>query len=745
MATNDSTRETFIHNSRDSFYRRPFGAVPTGENIILRLAVHKNFSPVDVTLRFWRDEKETLMKMKPVDKETYMTGAGFNAGPDTGAGEGPDGAFVDPYADGGVFLTGAGAPDGNYLIYQTQYNAGEKPGLVWYYFIIKNKKNEKLYYGNNPEMLGGPGCETKEPPWSYQITVYDAAFHVPDWLRHGVMYQIFPDRFYQKREYPLTQSRIEKKRNDYILHEDWDETPIFGPDPRTGEIMNNDFFGGNLAGIEAKLPYLKDLGISIIYLNPIFEAYSNHRYDTGDYMKIDALLGTRDDFTSLCDEARKLGIRIILDGVFNHTGSDSLYFNKDGHYNSIGAYQSSSSRYRNWYDFEKYPVKYKCWWGILTLPDINENDPGYKKFIVSDEDAVVKHWLRQGASGWRLDVVDELPGEFVKELREHIKQTDNDSVIIGEVWEDASNKVSYGKRREYLQGYELDSVMNYVLKNALIAFMLGNIDAARFNAEIWKITENYPKECYHSLMNIIGGHDVMRILTIMSEPPEGLTRRQKSLHKPSSYKHRLGMKRLKLLSLIQMTFPGAPCVYYGDEAGVTGFEDPFNRSSFPWAGMNREVFEWYKRIISLRNSNAFLRTGGFITVFAKGTAFAYVREIKGGADVFGAPAQDGFALVAINADKERDAFLDIDMSQWGVPALYDALEGCGHICNACAACGGASAGTDAAGILWSCTLQPGVPQPCTLLHYAPQPCAAYERGRLRLLLEPLGCRMYIFK
>jgi 4-alpha-glucanotransferase len=536
---------------------------------------------------------------------------------------------------------------------------------------------------------------------------------VPEWLRNGVIYQIFPDRFYQKRAVPLTQGEIERKRPDYILQPDWSKQPIYYPDPRTGEIMNNDFFGGNFAGIAAKLPYLKDLGVSIIYLNPIFEAYSNHRYDTGDYLRIDALLGDNDDFASLCAQAKGFGIRIILDGVFNHTGSDSMFFNKGGYYKSLGAYQSRHSKYYGWYSFEEYPEKYDSWWGILTLPNVNESEPDFIKYIISGENSVVKYWLRQGASGWRLDVVDELPGEFVKELRAHIKNTDPDAAIIGEVWEDASNKESYGKRREYLLGYELDSVMNYVFKKSLISFMLGNIGAARVDAENRMIAENYPKESYYSLMNLIGGHDVERILTIMSEPPPDLTRDQKAMHKPTGRKHRLGIKRVKIMSLIQMTFPGAPSVYYGDEAGMAGFEDPFNRGAFPWDGMDAELHGWYRKIISLRNSYAALRTGGFRTVYADGAGYAYIREIRGGADAFGAPAQDGFALIAVNRDKERPVCIEIDLAGRNIAGLRYALE--------------------------SDKSPPGSS------HTADAPLSnhVYIDGRLTLTVEPLGYRMLI--
>ena len=623
-----------VYNSRNAFFKSPFGAAPTGSDVRFRIAVRESAGLAEASMRFWYDGAEKFVKMAR-DESEWECG---------------------------------------YSVFGADFHTGGKPRLVWYYFIVTDAEGRISYYGNNPDMLGGEGAQYDNPPWSYQLTVYDGAFRVPGWLRHGVIYQIFPDRFYQERPAPLTQAEIEKKRPDYIFQPDWNAKPVYYPDPRTGEIMNNDFYGGNLAGIAAKLPYLKDLGVSIIYLNPIFEAYSNHRYDTGDYFKVDPLLGTNDDFAALCVQARQYGMRIILDGVFNHTGSDSIYFNKDGYYDGVGAYQSKDSKYYSWYLFEDYPDKYESWWGVATLPDVNESDPGFIRHVVSGEHSVIKYWLRLGASGWRLDVVDELPGAFVKELRANVKKTDADAAIIGEVWEDASNKVSYGKQREYLLGFELDSVMNYVFKKALIAFMLGDIGAERFDAENMRLAENYPAESYYSLMNLIGGHDVERILTIMSEPPRDLTRAQKAMYKPTRAKYSLGVRRLKIMSLIQMTFPGTPSVYYGDEAGMTGFEDPFNRCAFPWDGADGDLHAWYRQIIALRNANPVLRTGGFETVYAAGSAYAYAREIKGGADVFGAPAQNGFALVAVNRDKECPAYFDIDLSGRGIPSLRDALE-----------------------------------------------------------------------
>jgi 4-alpha-glucanotransferase len=713
------------HNSHWSFYRRPFGAVPTETGIRLRLAVSDGLKPESVFLRMWRGDGEELVRMSKIagaadiaamHGQLSASGAAGGAhsargwapqGMDAGGAPGMEDARGAYGAPGtceppDVAIISSQGPGGGCAVYECEYAPASGPGVYWYYFVVNcaeggdsangaatvaaagsaspgeagptapPQRALKTYYcGNNGEMLGGMGIVTEQPPWSYQITVYDKSFKTPAWFRHGVMYQVFPDRFFQKRRAPLTQQDAEKKRPDYILHGEWGERPAYGPDPRTGEVMNNDFFGGNLAGIAAKLPYLKELGISVLYLNPIFESYSNHRYDTGNYMKVDPLLGTSRGFRSLCSKAGELGVRVILDGVFSHTGCDSLYFNKYGRYRSVGAYQSKNSKYRKWYNFKNFPDEYECWWNIDTLPNVNESDESFLEYVLNGEDSVIKHWLRLGASGWRLDVVDELPDEFLRLLRENVKSVDEDAIIIGEVWEDASTKVSYGVQRQYFHGFELDSVMNYVFRGALTDFMLGGKDAGRFGAEMLRIYENYPRESFYALMNLIGGHDVARILTVLSEPPEGMTRDQKAMHVPTREHHETGVSRLKLMSLVQMTFPGVPSVYYGDEAGMTGFEDPFNRGTFPWGAVDGDLQGWFKRIIALRNAFAPLRAGSFEPVIADGDVYAYVRAIRGGRDEFGDGARDGFAIVAVNRGASGRRSLAADLTNWGLPALHD--------------------------------------------------------------------------
>ncbi|MBQ0099452.1 MAG: glycoside hydrolase family 13 protein, partial [Firmicutes bacterium] len=354
-------------------------------------------------------------------------------------------------------------------------------GLYFYYFDLRNG----TFVGLNEDYLG----EITYTPKSFEISVYSSDFVVPKFLNGGIIYQIFPDRFNRAEK----EKKIESGK---YLHEKWDETPNFLPDEK-GEVLNNDFFGGDLKGIEEKLDYLKSLSVSIIYLNPIFKAYSNHRYDTADYMEIDSLLGTEEDLKRLISEADKKGIKIILDGVFNHTGSNSVYFNKDKKFNGIGAFNSKESKYYSWYNFIDYPNKYESWWGIKTLPVTNK-ESGFVDFITG-ENGVLEHYTRLGIGGWRLDVVDELPESFSKKIRSAIKKVNNEAVVIGEVWEDASNKISYGKRRKYFLGKELDSVMNYPLKNAIIEYVKeGN--SKGLSRVIKEQIDHYPKQSLDILM-----------------------------------------------------------------------------------------------------------------------------------------------------------------------------------------------------------------------------------------------------
>ncbi len=483
-------------------------------------------------------------------------------------------------------------------------------GLYFYYFSLGQDRFLGRGFLRQAEQTQHPAC--------WQITVFEQGFHTPDWFKGGIMYQIFPDRFYKVGEYPVKPYKI--------LREDWGGQPYFRPND-FGKVLNNDFFGGNLNGIRAKLGYLSALHVKTIYLNPIFDAYSNHRYDTGDYMKIDALLGTDEDFAALISEAASLGIRVVLDGVFNHTGDDSRYFNKFGRYDSVGAYQSLSSPYADWYHFRSYPDTYESWWGIETLPAVNESSPSYQNFIFG-KDGVLRTWLRRGASGYRLDVADELPDFFLKKLRASVKEQDPEALIIGEVWEDASNKISYDVRREYLQGGELDSVMNYPLKNAIINFVLSG-NTVQLRETIAMLRDNYPKQTLDVLMNILGTHDTPRILTVFGNRHPA-DKEEMSRTFLSDEERTRALKLVRMAAVLQFTLFGVPCIYYGDEAGVEGYQDPFCRGCFPWDNIDASLHAFYEDLGKIRTElyPEVFADGGYREIYADSGCLIYERKKK---------------------------------------------------------------------------------------------------------------------
>jgi len=476
-------------------------------------------------------------------------------------------------------------------------------GLVWYSFILEEPDG-------NVQRLG-----------PYQLTVYDGTEEVPAWFGEGVTYQIFPDRFRR------AQARDPAGMvGDRWVHQEWEEFPEYRPDAR-GEIRNRDFFGGDLEGVVEKLDYLKGLGVDTLYFNPIFEAAENHRYGTADYLRVDPMLGDNEDFSRLCGEAHRRGMRVILDGVFNHTGCVSRYFNSDGFYPEVGAGQSEGSPYRSWFNFIRWPGSYESWWGIRTLPAVNEDDPGYRAFIFDGEDSVARRWLRAGADGWRLDVADELPDDFVRGVHAAARAEKPDAVVIGEVWEDGSNKVAYGVRRRHILGDHCDGLMNYPLRAAILSFFQ-NGGGEVFVEQMETIRENYPPFAFYSAMNSLGTHDTPRILTLLGCGGEhrDRTRDWRAAFRLSPEQRELGVERLKAASLLLYCFPGSPTVYYGDEAGMEGFEDPFNRQTFPWGREDAELLDWYRALGALRRDYAALRRGSIRYLAGAGPLLAFLRE-----------------------------------------------------------------------------------------------------------------------
>lgn len=429
----------------------------------------------------------------------------------------------------------------------------------------------------------------------FQQTVYKEDFATPDWAKGKIMYQIFPDRFKRSDKVNLPATK-----NERILHENWNDTPVFLP--QQNPYLANDYFGGNLKGITEQLDYLCELGVGMIYLNPVFESGENHRYSTADYKKIDPYLGTEKDFCDFTKACKKRGIRVILDGVFSHTGADSVYFNKYGHYDSLGAYQSTDSPYYPWYSFGKFPDTYESWWGFINLPNVREDNECYLDFITNPESGVLKYWSDRGVDGWRLDVADELPDVFIDCLRKTVKQINPDGFVIGEVWEDASNKESYGVKRRYLLGDQLDSVMNYPFRTAILEYVKHH-DADLFINTVMPILENYPQDVLSVLMNSLGTHDTRRIITELGVSEEVPLEEQGSYRMSDEAYHR-AKELLKLATVLQFTLPGIPCIYYGDEAGLQGFADPYCRRTYPYGEEDLELLEFYKRITKFHNDYA---------------------------------------------------------------------------------------------------------------------------------------------
>lgn len=580
-----------IFNSRDKSYKSIRSAIATDEQCKFRIIVPRDCRCSCATLAITKDGEN--------EKTAYY----------------------------GMFWAGM---CGDYHEYWELHFSATTPGLYFYHFELDTPWGKSLIM-NTGNGIGDFSAQGNE----FQQTVYDKNFKTPDFLKGGIIYQIFPDRFYnsgaEKKNVPST--RVLRR---------WGETPYWKEEQMNG-IWNNDYFGGDLKGIEEKLPYIADLGVSCIYINPIFEAHSNHRYDTADYEKIDPLLGTEEDLKSLCKTAKeKYGISIILDGVFSHTGCDSKYFNLYNHYNTLGAYNSMESPYFSWYKFINWPDDYHAWWGIKLLPEVIEEDESYRNYICG-KDGILRKWLRCGISGWRLDVADELPDIFLDDLRKAVKEENENAVIIGEVWEDATNKFAYGQRRKYLLGEELDSVMNYPFADAVLNFVRYGHGEYFFDS-VMNIVENYPPQVLNVLMNHIGTHDTERAITRLAGPDnEGRGRDwQFANNELPSYDYLKGISMMKMASLIQFTLPGVPSIYYGDEIGMQGMKDPFNRACMQWDNQNEELLKWYKRLGQIRNGAKALIDGEFVPVFCENSAIAYERV-----------SSDNSVLVAVNNNDEE--------------------------------------------------------------------------------------------
>lgn len=531
-------------NSRETEYKRPFGAVRAGEPVFMKMVLEEELRCRRIRVIFRYETGET------------------------------ESAYLEKQAEKGVFSA----------TFQLK-----TVGLCFYRFEAEKEDGKFLFIGTPDGVRATIGDWL--PEW--RLTVYEADFETPGELAGGVWYQIFPDRFAKGEMAPPRPAKGPR-----IYHEKWNERPLFTQD--RPDFKGNDFFGGNLNGIREKLSYLKELGVDLLYLNPIFESGENHRYSTADYEQIDPLLGENSDFEALCREAKAQGIRIVLDGVFSHTGANSRYFNREGLYPGVGAYQSKKSPYYHWYHFMDYPKKYDCWWGFDTLPNVNELSADFLEYI-SGERGIARLWMERGAFGWRLDVADELPDGFLEAFRKRVKATNQQSIIIGEVWENAVEKVSYGARRRFLLGKQCDTVMNYPWLEAIVALLKSN-DTAAFYRAVMELMESYPQPALRCLMNILSTHDTARILNRLGAdfvPPRAF---QADNYLSREQRER-GTELLKKAALLQFSLPGIPCIFYGDEVGMEGYGDPYCRGTYPWGGGDRALLAYYKKLGAIRKEH----------------------------------------------------------------------------------------------------------------------------------------------
>jgi len=542
----------YLYKSWDTTYKNPFGAIQQEQSCQFTIRI-----PADVQLDF----APVLVVFRTGFKERFLP----------------------------MNLTGQ---EDSCNVYTTNFQS-KFAGVHYYYFSYTS--NHIRHY-----IKRGDACHGMlDIGEMFQLTVYAKHYRTPNFLKGGIMYQIFPDRFYNS-------GKPHENIPDGRVMREWGKLPYYQPD-QNGHVWNNDYFGGDLEGIRSKLDYLADLGVTCIYLNPIFESHENHRYGTANYRKVDPLLGTNEDFEKLCADAKERGISIILDGVFSHTGADSVYFNRYGRYAEPGAYQDETSPYDSWYHFWG-NKEYESWWGIDTLPNVDENNPSYTKFICG-KDGVLEYWLSLGAAGFRLDVADELPDLFLDHLHTCVKNYDEEKIVIGEVWEDASNKEAYGVKRRYLLGDQLDSVMNYPFCDAIICYIKGE-EPYRFRDRIIGILENYPKCTVDVLMNFVSTHDIERAINRFGgQPCDDKSKDWMAQHPLTPEEYEKGKVLLKCAMVLQFFLPGVPTIYYGDEVGLEGWKDPFNRQCYPWGHEDEELLLYTKQLGHIRRKHDVFREG----------------------------------------------------------------------------------------------------------------------------------------
>ncbi len=609
------------HDSRSDVYRQPFGAVPTGTDITLRFRTFAG-DVTGVKARFY-DTAQQQQTVLPLTKVTTIPGETFD-----------------------------------YDIWELQLTAPNYLTILYYRFVV-NDGTDIAYYEDDSLYDGGLGrVYDASPDISWQIDVYDPVFDTPDWFKDAVVYQIFPDRFRNGVDTndPISGTFFYNETPGTLTAPQWNY-PV--PDPRVAGEWEGSysklFYGGDLQGIIDKLDYLHEMGVTALYLNPIFESPSNHKYDATDYSLIDDAFGDVQTFITLTQELHSRGMHLILDGVFNHTSSDSIYFDRYQRYGTDGACESLTSPYRSWYYFRPAsPVgtgvcagdtTYEAWWGYDSLPKLNTtNVPALRTYIYSDTNAIARYWLEQGADGWRLDVAGDVDASFWRDWRDDIRDAKADAITIAEEWGDASR---------FMLGDQLDSTMNYRFRNAVIGVLretdwtdtnstIKALKVSEFDSILHSLEEDYPPEAFYAMMNLVGSHDVNRVLIPLDQDGD-----------PTDPIYSDGKARQRALAILQMTLPGAPTIYYGDEVGLVGYgeantgnvggvfySDPYNRQPYPWADEDgyADLPEWrkadltmrdhYSKTAAIRNANPVLRTGSFDTLLVNDDAglYAYGRS-----------------------------------------------------------------------------------------------------------------------
>ena len=641
--------ESIYYDSKDETYKSIYGAVPTGTEVAFSIDTGNDAQQVTLVLK----GKEN--KILSLEKEEGLTEEG----------------------------------KARWSV-STEFS---EYGEYEYYFVIGGESSVKIYCDDDGYYGTGKTADlTQVQP--YEMNVYIDGYETPDWMKNAVIYQIFPDRFFNgdtSNDMAQTSSR---GATDYEYIRDWytwpenPEQETLNPDTYpenawSGDgAWSNEIYGGDLKGVTGRIEYLKALGVNVIYLNPVFHSISSHRYDATDYTQIDPILGTLGDFTELVKTAEENGMHVVLDGVFNHVADDSVYFDRYYKYvgqdGKVGAYpywayvydymaeneEASQDEaetearkyfesrgvtdftYTQWFDFTggfmtddsgeyvqdtiggragKNVYAYDCWWGYDSMPVIIATDgseyqtPGWAEEIIDGEGSVAQYWLEQGSDGWRLDVANEVSDETWQRFRESVKALDSDNVIIGEIWDDAS---------EYLMGDMYDSVMNYVFRDAVLAYAKGGSAQDCVN-ELEKLRERYPQEAFYAMMNLVGSHDTTRVLSFL----DGINDDRAQTDTASAFPtyettSDTAKERQYLVAFIQMTYPGAPTIYYGDELGMAGADDPDDRRAMEWGRGNRELVEWYASMAEIRNTYSALRTGEIEPVEAGDAEkiMAYVRS-----------------------------------------------------------------------------------------------------------------------